>query len=585
MDARSPGQSQPTVGGAAYAALVTATEELFAATDLLAAYPTEQTGEHGEVFTRRWVVETILDLAGYTVDRDLTTLRLVEPSCGSGAFLEVIAERLVASAIAHGRGLSDVETLSAAVTATDLLPEHVTSARACVVRTAVAGGMAEDDAEALAQAWVRQADYLLTDFEPSSADLVVGNPPYVRLEDMAPAVAAVYRRRWTTMGGRADLFIGFIERGLRSLKPGGVLGFICADRWMRNAYGKGLRELVAKRFSVDVVVSMHDVDAFEDAVSAYPAITMISAAEQGPAVVADTTADFGPSHAHEIVRYANDADAETVVVLPNSRPYTLARLPHWFEGGDSWPQGSPDRLAMVEHLSDHFPPLEDARTGTKVGIGVASGADKIFIVKGKVDIEDDRLLPMAMVRDLTTGTLDWSGHHLVNPWGVHGLVDLQDYPRLAAYYEEHSEALKRRYIAKNGRGWYATIDRVTPSLTARPKLYIPDMRMSIHPVLDVGTTYPHHNLYVVTSNAWDLRVLGGLLLSGVANAFVEAHCVKMRGGTLRFQAQYLRRIRVPRIEDVAEADAEALRVAFADRDTDAATAVALRLYGLDHLPE
>ena len=42
--------------------------------------------EPGEVFTRRWVVETILDLVGYTSDQDLATMRLVEPSIGSGAF-------------------------------------------------------------------------------------------------------------------------------------------------------------------------------------------------------------------------------------------------------------------------------------------------------------------------------------------------------------------------------------------------------------------------------------------------------------------------------------------------------------------
>jgi adenine-specific DNA-methyltransferase len=40
-----------------------------------------------EVFTRRWVVEVLLNLTGYTVDRDLGSLHLVEPSCGSGAFL------------------------------------------------------------------------------------------------------------------------------------------------------------------------------------------------------------------------------------------------------------------------------------------------------------------------------------------------------------------------------------------------------------------------------------------------------------------------------------------------------------------
>ncbi len=215
-------------------------------------------------------------------------------------------------------------------------------------------------------------------------------------------------------------------------------------------------------------------------------------------------------------------------------------------------------------------------------------AERLDVERGPAeppDVERSRLLPMAMVRDLATGELKWSGHYLVSPWQEDGLVNLADHPRLAAYYKEHDDALKRRHVAKNKAGWYRTIDRVDVNLTARPKLLIPDMRMSIHPVLDDGQTYPHHNLYFVTSERWDLRVLGGLLLSRIANAFVEAYAVKMRGGTLRFQAQYLRRIRVPELTTVSSDDAAALALAFDCRDVDAATAVALRLYGLDDLPE
>ncbi len=53
---------------------------------------------YGEVFTRRWVVDVLLDLTGYTVDHDLGGMHLLEPSCGSGAFLGPAVERLIASA-------------------------------------------------------------------------------------------------------------------------------------------------------------------------------------------------------------------------------------------------------------------------------------------------------------------------------------------------------------------------------------------------------------------------------------------------------------------------------------------------------
>jgi hypothetical protein len=87
-----------------------------------------------------------------------------------------------------------------------------------------------------------------------------------------------------------------------------------------------------------------------------------------------------------------------------------------------------------------------------------------------------------------------------------------------------------------------------------------------------------HNLYYLTSKAWDLEVLGGLLLSRVAQLFIEAYCVRMRGGTLRFQAQYLRRIRVPDPDSLPEQVRDQLQQAFRARDRDAATAAAIKAY-------
>ena len=65
-----------------------------------------------------------------------------------------------------------------------------------------------------------------------------------------------------------------------------------------------------------------------------------------------------------------------------------------------------------------------------------------------------------------------------------------------------------------------------------------------------------------------MEVLGGLLLSRVAQAFIEAYCVRMRGGTLRFQAQYLKQIRVPRQDQIDAATKDALRAAFRSRDVE-----------------
>jgi len=66
--------------------------------------------KHGVVYTKRWVVDLILDLAGYTPDRDLAASFAVEPAAGTGAFLIAMVERLLESCRHHGRPISDTPT-------------------------------------------------------------------------------------------------------------------------------------------------------------------------------------------------------------------------------------------------------------------------------------------------------------------------------------------------------------------------------------------------------------------------------------------------------------------------------------------
>jgi adenine-specific DNA-methyltransferase len=528
--------------------------------------------EYGEVFTRRWVVETILDLVGYSTDSDLTTTTLVEPSVGSGAFLGPIVERLAEAAVAHGIPFAD---LADAVRGYDLQQVHIDSSRRLVARILTRAGASETDAHQLARAWLHHADFLLDDVD-IPADFVVGNPPYIRSDDLHDETEDAYRARWTTMWGRADIFIGFFERSLAMLKPGGRLGFICADRWMRNAYGARLRRLITEQYAVETLLQMHDVDAFQAEVSAYPAITVLANHEQGPVTVFETTADFGAAGARKATAFLRSGAGEG-----NGPGWVGARLDDWFEGADLWPAGGPALIRLLEQLAEHHPLLEETGGATKISIGIASGADQAYVVAPHADVEPDRLLPLVMADDIRSGVLERPRKVLINPWDDEGnLVDLAAYPRMEKALAAHP-AVQQRFVArKNPDKWHRTIDKVYPGLAERPKLLLQDLKAKITPVYEPGGLYPHHNLYYIVSTGWDLEVLGGLLLSRIAEAFVDAYGVKMRGGTLRFQAQYLRKIRVPAPETIEPAVARQLRKAFRARDREAATRAAEAAYGL-----
>jgi hypothetical protein len=70
------------------------------------------------------------------------------------------------------------------------------------------------------------------------------------------------------------------------------------------------------------------------------------------------------------------------------------------------------------------------------------------------------------------------------------------------------------------------------------------------------------------------------LLSGIGRLFVAAYSTKMRGGYLRFQAQYLRRIRVPLWSKVSPAMRKRLIAAAESRDQAKCNAAVAALYGL-----
>ena len=525
---------------------------------------------HGVVLTKPHVVQLILDLAGYRSERDLAHMRLLEPSCGHGAFLVQAVERLLLSAARQG---VRAQELGHAIAAYDVDPSHVSLARQNVERVLTTAGVTSTLARKLTSKWIQCADFLLAPLAADS-DFVVGNPPYVRIEQISGALAAEYRSRYASIFDRADLYVAFIERGLSLLSERGVLSFICADRWSLNKYGAPLRALLAERYRVYCYIDLHRASPFESDVIAYPSIF---AAGRGQTTQV-TVAKLETATADECASLARQLSGQDTAAAP-----ALAVYDSWFAGDEPWVISSPAQLRALRDLETRFAPIA---ASARVGIGVATGCDERYIVHSELDVERDRLVPLVMREDIEQGRIKPSTRCVINTFEEGGkLVDLTHYPKLQHYFQTHAAQLKKRHIAgKNPSAWFRTIDRVYPSLAREPKLLIPDIAGANEVVFEPGNYHPHHNLYFVTSAVWDLEVLGGLLSSRVALFFVWSYAVKMRGRYLRFQAQYLRRIRLPDPSTLDAALARALKAAFRRRDFARLDELALRAYALPDLP-
>ena len=528
--------------------------------------------ERGAIHTRREVVEFMVDLAGYSSDRPLHTLRLLEPSFGDGAFLLPAMDRLLSAWAASGACASPLDTLGDCIRAVELHRETFDRVHAAAMARLVGVGITARVATQIAQRWLQHGDFLLTEL-PETFDVVVGNPPYVRQELIPGVLLAEYRSRYVTMFDRADLYIPFIERSLRLLRQGGALSFICADRWMKNRYGGPLRAMVAKEFRLKVHVDMTDTQAFHTDVSAYPAITVITREESGGTRLACRP---------DIDRAALRILAATLLAerLPKVAG-SVRELTGVTDGAEPWVFAPLGHLALVRRLEEAYPTIEEV--GCKVGIGVATGADEAFIgAFDALDVEDDRKLPLVMTRDIVDGTVHWRGYGVINPFAEEGgLVALSEYPRLKRYLQARKDVIAARHCAlKSPASWYRTIDRITPSLAKRSKLLVPDIKGEANIVYDEGLYYPHHNLYFITTSEWDLRALQAVLLSGIARLFVATYSTRMRGGFLRFQAQYLRRIRLPSWAAVPAAMRQRLIAAAVAHDLQACNRAAFDMFNL-----
>lgn len=138
----------------------------------------------GAVFTRPEVVDFMLNLGGYTVDKPLYTYSVLEPSCGEGDFVIPIVKRLM-QCYQLQVGVSDhtVNDLQGALRAIELNEASAAHTRSRVVDALNQHGVTQADATRLAGKWVICDDFLLSHIDATFTH-VFGNPPYVRHESI-----------------------------------------------------------------------------------------------------------------------------------------------------------------------------------------------------------------------------------------------------------------------------------------------------------------------------------------------------------------------------------------------------------------
>lgn len=226
----------------------------------------------GKVYTPRWIVDQMLEALSSS---PLEHVHICDPACGSGDFLVPIAKhicgRIRESTSREREGLC--ATL-AGLTGYDI---DLNATSVCRQR------LSSIVQEGLGEHWdkdqwrILHADALsVWEHDAGTMDWVVGNPPYVRIQNLEQhRRAQIAHGGWEYFHGASDLYIVFFELGLRLLKTQGQLVFISPSGWMRNSAGRKMREDIASQHCLKSIYDFGDTQVFPG-VSTYTCITHLA---------------------------------------------------------------------------------------------------------------------------------------------------------------------------------------------------------------------------------------------------------------------------------------------------------------------
>ena len=274
-------------------------------------------------------------------------------------------------------------------------------------------------------------------------DIVIGNPPYIQLQNDGGKLAKLYADcNYKTYARTGDIYCLFYERGYQLLKPNGHLCYITSNKWMRAGYGEKTREFFDKNTNPLLLIDFAGVKIFESATVDTNILLFAKAVNEHKTLCAVTN------------KQNKDSVKNLSVFVQQSGSECE------FSNSDSWVILSPIEQSIKRKIEAVGTPLKD--WDIQINYGIKTGYNDAFIINtekrdeilSNCQSEDERtrtaelIRPILRGRDIKRYGYNWANLWLINTHnGIRGKLErvhIEDYPAIKAHLDQYWDRISKR---------------------------------------------------------------------------------------------------------------------------------------------
>jgi len=365
-------------------------------------------------------------------------------------------------------------------------------------------------------------------------DIVIGNPPYIRLQRDSGKLADLYDKcGYKTFDRNGDIYCLFYERGHQLLKQGGHLCFITSNKWMRAGYGERTRQFFAQETDPQLLIDFADVKIFESATVDTNILLFSKAPNRHHTLCAVAGAAMPPSpNAGGATPSSPTSEDETTGVSPTNNPQqpnggegaaapaltigdvgVAAPVRCAFASSDSWVILSPIEQRIKRKIEAVGTPLKD--WDIQIYRGVLTGCNEAFIIStekrdeilSRCQSEEERartaelIRPILRGRDIKRYGYNWANLWLINTHnGIKGKLErihIEDYPAVKAHLDQYWNKISTR--ADKGDTPYNLRNCAYMEDFSKPKIVYPETTQGAYFAYDNDSMFLDKTCFMLIS--------------------------------------------------------------------------------------